>query len=234
MNRRLPRSVARLAEMKPGVVAPSLVQERRAAIRQGGPNQARYQVNATAVLSHLVHDSLTRRRKDPAQGRNVTGTEITLSVDEDRRCAVDAVCRSGFHVSLYPLRESTGLDGCTQSSGIDTRLRTPLLETSPVKLVLVGEQPIVHHPEGVGADDRVHGFRSFRGALCMRMYVAEREMAKHRAKGVRFETPYPGKRQLERAGVRTLVVAVDQHRSQCTPGAADVVVLYNVQRTPSR
>src|SRR6478609_1250244 len=167
---------------------------------------------ASAFSSAIV--SLTRRPQSLAQAGNVARPEIALAIDEDRRCTVDAVRSSAHHVSFHAFRESVGLDRRAQRSRIDTRLGAPTLEPRPVELVLMAEQPVVHDPECIGTGERVDRLGGFRGHLRMRMYFPEREVAKYRTKGVRLETPQSDERQLERTGVRTLVVAVDQHRSR--------------------
>lgn len=163
------------------------------------------------------------------QTRDVTRPKIALSVDEDRRCTVDPVRDSTLHVSFDAVRECASVEGGTQGNGIDAGRGCSAVEPCAIELVLMCEQPVVHDPERVGTGQRVHRLGGFRGLLRVGMDLPQWEIAEYRAEGVRVPAPQAGKHQLECARVRTLVVAVDDHRGWCRGSAANVVALDYVE-----
>jgi hypothetical protein len=119
---------------------------------------------------------------------------MTLAVDEDGWRAVHTVRHSRPDVSFDAVGESVSVERRPKRNRIHAGLSCSALETSEIELVLVGEQPVVHDPEGVRSLQRIRGFGRFRSLLGMRMNVAEREVAKDGAKRIGIEPSQSSKR----------------------------------------
>ena len=128
-----------------------------------------------------------RARNGVAQARDVAYAEIALAIDEDGRRSVDAIRPSPLYVAFDAIGKAATGQRRAQRDWIHPSLRTPAFEAGEIEVVLMGEQRVVHDPEGVSSRQRVYGFSCFSGALGVRMNLAKGEEAKDRTANSRAQ-----------------------------------------------
>src|SRR5882672_1083406 len=83
---------------------------------------------------------------------------IPLAVDKNGRRSFDAVRDAALNVPFHTLGEFVSGHGFEIRTHVDAGRRGPLLELGRLEVVLIGEQGVMHAPEGIRSRERGDGF----------------------------------------------------------------------------
>src|SRR6267378_1841252 len=122
--------------------------------------------------SYGIHDSCKQRL-------HVPGTVVTHAVDEERGRAIDPAAHPAHKIFTYALQIGSLDKFMCKPFNIQLQNFCESQEITIIKRLLILEEKIVHLPETPLSSGRLGRFRRSFG---MRVYLREREVAKHKAK----------------------------------------------------
>src|SRR2546430_6989396 len=114
-----------------------------------------------------------------AERFGITGAGIALAVDEDGRRSLDTIRDATLHAPLDAFRAAVRFERRPESREIDAGCGSEPLDIRGPQVALIVEQGVMHHPKGVRPGEREDGLRCLGRRLCVRMDLAQREIAEH-------------------------------------------------------